>query len=75
MAAAEPVPTPDLLARMEAVAVELAAIGGREILATLGSRLAVSKDRAEAVIDSAMINWSATLGAVRFGSAFRARFC
>ena len=41
MAAAEPVPTPDLLARMEAVAVELAAIGGREILATLGSRLAV----------------------------------
>ncbi|QNG49303.1 inositol monophosphatase [Sphingobium terrigena] len=34
-------PTPDLLARMEAVAVELATIGGREILATLGSLMAV----------------------------------
>ncbi|MDR7157011.1 myo-inositol-1(or 4)-monophosphatase [Sphingobium xenophagum] len=41
MTPAEPVPTLGLLARMEAVAVELAAIGGREILATLGSRLAV----------------------------------
>ena len=41
MTVAEPMPTPDLLARMEAVAVELATIGGREILATLGSLMAV----------------------------------
>ena len=41
MTIAEPMPTPDLLARMEAVAVELATIGGREILATLGSLMAV----------------------------------
>lgn len=41
MTTAEPRPTRDLLARMEAVAVELAAIGGREILATLGSLMAV----------------------------------
>ena len=33
--------TPDLIIRMEAVAVKLAAIGGREILASLGTRLAV----------------------------------
>lgn len=41
MTVAEPMPTPDLLARMEAVAVELATIGGREILAALGSLMAV----------------------------------
>ena len=41
MTSAEPRPTRDLLARMEAVAVELATIGGREILATLGSLMAV----------------------------------
>ncbi len=41
MTPAEPMPTPDLLARMEAVAVELATIGGREIMATLGSLIAV----------------------------------
>ncbi|NML13214.1 inositol monophosphatase [Sphingobium sp. AR-3-1] len=41
MTTAEPRPTRDLLARMEAVAVELAAIGGREIMATLGSLMAV----------------------------------
>ncbi|WP_256959863.1 inositol monophosphatase family protein [Sphingobium sp. Z007] len=41
MTPAEPMPTPDLHARMEAVAVELATIGGREILATLGSLMAV----------------------------------
>lgn len=41
MTVAKPMPTPDLLARMEAVAVELATIGGREILATLGSLMAV----------------------------------
>lgn len=41
MTSAEPRPTRDLLARMEAVAVELATIGGREILATLGSLIAV----------------------------------
>ena len=41
MRSAEPRPTRDLLARMEAVAVELATIGGREILATLGSLMAV----------------------------------
>lgn len=35
-------PTPVLLARMEALAVELATIGGQEILATLGSLLTVS---------------------------------
>ena len=34
-------PKPDLLARIEAVAVELATIGGREIMATLGSLMAV----------------------------------
>ena len=41
MTSAEPRPTRDLLARMEAVAVELATISGREILATLGSLMAV----------------------------------
>ncbi|SEJ97870.1 myo-inositol-1(or 4)-monophosphatase [Sphingobium sp. AP50] len=41
MTPAELLPTPDLLARMEAVAVELATIGGREIMATLGSLMAV----------------------------------
>jgi myo-inositol-1(or 4)-monophosphatase len=41
MTVAELMPTPDLLTRMEAVAVELATIGGREILATLGSLMAV----------------------------------
>lgn len=41
MGSAEPTPAPDQLARIEAVAVELAAIGGREIMATLGSLLAV----------------------------------
>ncbi|MEC3948672.1 inositol monophosphatase family protein [Sphingobium sp. HWE2-09] len=41
MPPAELMPTQDLLARMEAVAVELAMIGGREIMATLGSLMAV----------------------------------
>lgn len=41
MTPAELTPKPDLLARIEAVAVELAKIGGREIMATLGSLMAV----------------------------------
>lgn len=41
MTPAELTPKLDLLARIEAVAVELAKIGGREIMATLGSLMAV----------------------------------
>lgn len=41
MASTETVPASALLAKMEALAVELASVGGREILATLGSLLTV----------------------------------